>query len=93
MTLTGANSSIYVAINTTIPEIVEGQALESVIREAYDSKFAGFDPFHDDIMHSAISRIVHDKREVDQTFIAQSILFLEIYHRYQIQSIIVLLLF
>jgi len=92
-TLTGANSSTYVMINNSVPEIVEAHDLDPVIMQSYNSEFASFDPFHGDIMHSAISRVVHDKREVDQAFIAQSIWFQEFYRRHQIQSMIALPLF
>ena len=91
--LTGANSSTYVAIDNAAPEIIQTHALDPAIMQAYNSEFAEHDPFHGEIMRSANSRVVHDRREVDNDFIRGSVWFQEFYRQHRIHSIMALPLF
>ena len=91
--LTGANSSTYVVINEATPEIIQTHALDPAIMQSYNNDFALHDPFHGQIMHTGGSRVVLDKREVDQSFIRRSVWFQEFYRQHKIQSMMALPLF
>lgn len=91
--LTGADSSTFVVLEGTTPEIIQTHHLDPAVMQAYNTDFAMFDPFHGNIMRRPMNRVVHDRREVDQGFIRKSVWFQEFYRQFQIHTIMALPLF
>ncbi|WP_027477791.1 helix-turn-helix transcriptional regulator [Curvibacter gracilis] len=88
--LAKADSGSYVLIDESAPKIVQSKNLDLSVLDSYNKDYAAFDPFHGEIMRNSAKNVVHDRSEVDNDFIRNSVWFQEFYRLNRIHSIIAL---